>query len=204
VDPACRLLEREDGLGFPGDCQGIAARTSQLPVGQCLFSGVGKRNKRRSAESYVPTLALNDDALNPASSPGTGSRAKKTAHASEQDRPDVLRRRQSWFDAQPDLAPERLVFIDETWAKTNMARTHGRARRGERLRVGVPHGHWKTTTVVAALTLRGMIGPFVLSGPINRDAFEAYVERVLDPNSGRATSWSWTTSRATSGQKSAP
>jgi transposase len=116
-----------------------------------------------------------------ASSRATGSRAKKTAHASEQDRPDVLTRRQAWFDAQPDLDPERLVFIDETWAKTNMARTHGRARRGTRLRVGVPHGHWKTTTVVAALSLRGMIAPFVLSGPINRDAFEAYVERVLVP-----------------------
>ena len=54
-----------------------------------------------------------------------------------------------------------------------MARTHGRAPRGMRLRVGVPHGHWKTTTVVAALTLRGMIAPFVLSGPINRVAYEA-------------------------------
>ena len=62
-----------------------------------------------------------------------------------------------------------------------MARTHGRAPRGERLRVGVPHGHWKTTTVVAALTLRGMIAPFVLSGPINREAFEAYVAQVLVP-----------------------
>jgi transposase len=92
-----------------------------------------------------------------------------------------VRRRQAWFDGQPDLEPERLVFIDETWAKTNMARTHGRAPRGERLRVGVPHGHWKTTTMVAALTLRGMIAPFVLSGPINREAFEAYVERVLVP-----------------------
>jgi transposase len=74
-----------------------------------------------------------------------------------------------------------LVFIDETWAKTNMARTHGRAPRGERLRVGVPHGHWKTTTFVGALTLRGMIAPFVLNGPINRIAFEAYVEQVLVP-----------------------
>jgi transposase len=62
-----------------------------------------------------------------------------------------------------------------------MARTHGRCRRGERLRMGFPHGHWKTTTVVAGLTLRGMIAPFVLSGPINRDAFEAYVEKVLVP-----------------------
>lgn len=62
-----------------------------------------------------------------------------------------------------------------------MARTHGRAPRGERLRVGVPHGHWKTTTFVAGLTSRGMIAPFVLGGPINRAAFETYVERVLVP-----------------------
>jgi len=74
-----------------------------------------------------------------------------------------------------------LVFIDETWAKTNMARTHGRAPRGERLRAAVPHGHWNTTTFVAGLTLRGMTSPFVLSGPINRAAFETYVEKVLVP-----------------------
>lgn len=73
------------------------------------------------------------------------------------------------------------MFIDETWAKTNMARTHGRCPRGERLRMGAPHGHWKTTTFVGALTMRGMIAPFVITGPINRDAFETYVEKVLVP-----------------------
>lgn len=62
-----------------------------------------------------------------------------------------------------------------------MARRHGRAPRGQRLRVGVPHGHWKTTTFVAGLTTRGMIAPWVLDGPINRDAFETYVARVLVP-----------------------
>ena len=92
-----------------------------------------------------------------------------------------MRRRQVWFESQIDLDPERLVFIDETWAKTNMTRTHGRAPRGERLRMGFPHGHWKTTTFVAGLTMRGMIAPFVLGGPINRDAFETYVEQVLVP-----------------------
>jgi len=106
---------------------------------------------------------------------------KKSAHASEQARPDILKRRQAWFDAQPDLDPERLVFIDETWASTNMARRHGRCLRGERLRVGVPHGHWKTTTFVGALTLRGFIAPWVLDGPINRVAFETYVAKVLVP-----------------------
>ena len=60
-----------------------------------------------------------------------------------------------------------------------MARRHGWAPRGERLRLGIPHGHWKTTTFMAGLTLRGMVAPFVLDGPINRDAFETYIERVL-------------------------
>ena len=60
------------------------------------------------------------------------SRAKKTGHAVEQDRADVLSAREDWFDGQLDLDPERLVFIDETWTATNMTRSHGRCRRGER------------------------------------------------------------------------
>jgi transposase len=92
-----------------------------------------------------------------------------------------LKQPQAWFDGQPDLDPDRLVFIDETWASTNMARRHGRAPRGQRLRVGVPHGHWKTTTFVAGLRNSGIVAPFVLDGPINRNAFEAYVEKVLVP-----------------------
>jgi transposase len=95
--------------------------------------------------------------------------------------PDILKRRKAWFEGQLDLDPERLVFIDETWAWTKMAPTHGRCRPGERLRVGVPHGHWKTTNFVAALTKSDMVAPFVLDGPINRNAFETYVERVLSP-----------------------
>jgi transposase len=73
------------------------------------------------------------------------------------------------------------VFIDETWASTNMARRYGRAPRGRRLRVGVPHGRWKTTTFVAGLRTSGLVAPLVLDGPINRAAFEAYVEKVLVP-----------------------
>jgi transposase len=90
-----------------------------------------------------------------------------------------VKRRQEWFEGQVDLDPERLVFIDETWASTNMARLHGRAPKGERLRAGIPHGHWKTTTFVAGLRLTGMMATMVLDGPINRDAFQAYVEQVL-------------------------
>jgi transposase len=109
------------------------------------------------------------------------SASKKTAHASEQDRPDVLRRRQAWFEAQHDLDPERLVFIDETGASTKMARRYGRSARGTRCRAPVPHGHWKTTTFVAALRLDGMTAPMVLDGAMHAAAFLAYVEQVLAP-----------------------
>ncbi len=74
------------------------------------------------------------------------------------------------------------MFIDETWASTNMARTRGRAPRGERLRAAIPHGHWKTTTFVAGLRNTGMVAPMVLDGPINGVAFQAYVDQVLVPD----------------------
>lgn len=106
---------------------------------------------------------------------------KKTAHASEQDRTDIKERREAWFDSQLDLDPEKLVFIDETWTTTNMARKNGRASKGERLRAGVPHGHWKTTTFVAGLRLTGMTAPMVLDRPINGQWFQAYVDQVLVP-----------------------
>jgi transposase len=93
----------------------------------------------------------------------------------------VFAQRQAWFDAQPDLDPERLVFIDETGASTKMARLRGRARRGQRCRSPVPHGHWKTTTFTGALRLSGMTAPMVLDGPMNADAFRAYVRHVLAP-----------------------
>ena len=110
------------------------------------------------------------------------TRKKETAHAIEQDRPDVLKQRHDWFDSQIDLDPERLVFIDETWTATNMTRSHGRCAKGERLRMGVPHGHRKTTTLVAGLRMSGMVAPMVLDGPINGDWFEAYVTQVLVPD----------------------
>lgn len=85
------------------------------------------------------------------------------------------------MDLQPELDPERLVFIDETGASTKMARLRGRAPRGERCRAPVPHGHWKTTTFVGALRLAGITAPMVLDGAMNASAFLAYVEQVLVP-----------------------
>jgi transposase len=80
------------------------------------------------------------------------------------------------------LSAERLVFIDETWATTNMARRHGRSRRGQRVVAAVPHGHWKTTTFIAALRHHGLSAPCVFDGAINGARFLAYVQQGLAPS----------------------
>jgi transposase len=106
---------------------------------------------------------------------------KKQVRAAEQDRPDVAEARREWVAAQPALDPASLVFLDETWAATNMARRYGRAPRGQRALDAVPHGHWKTTTVVAALRADGIAAPLVLDGAINGESFLAYVRQFLAP-----------------------
>jgi transposase len=77
------------------------------------------------------------------------------------------------------MDPAKLVFIDETWAKTNMTRLRGRALSGQRLVAKVPHGHWNTTTLIAALDRRGMRCSTTVNGPVNRDVFESFVDQVL-------------------------
>lgn len=81
----------------------------------------------------------------------------------------------------PKTCSARLVFLDETWAKTNMTRLRGRAPRGERVVDYVPHGHWKTTTFLAALRVDGLIAPLVVDGAINGETFLAYVQQQLVP-----------------------
>ena len=110
-----------------------------------------------------------------------GSASKKTLFASEQDRPDVARKRLRWKTHQGKLDPTRLVFIDETWAKTNMTRLRGWAPRGRKLVAKVPHGHWRTLTFLAALRCDRIDAPCVLDGPINGQSFTAYVEQFLVP-----------------------
>jgi transposase len=83
--------------------------------------------------------------------------------------------------AQTKLDPRRLVFIDETSATTKMTPLYGRALRGERLVDRVPHGHWKTTTFIAALRHSGITAPFLLDGPMDGPTFKAYVEQILAP-----------------------
>jgi len=110
---------------------------------------------------------------------------KKSLRASEQQRPDVARARRRWMREQGMFDPARLVFIDETATSTNMVRLWGRCRRGERLVGFVPHGHWKTITLVAGLRQDGMVAPFVIDGPMNGAIFLAYVQQCLAPTLDR-------------------
>lgn len=93
----------------------------------------------------------------------------------------MARRRLRWQTYQERIDPRRLVFIDETWAKTNMAPLRDWCTRGRRLIAKVPHGHWKTSTFVAALRCDRIDAPCVIDGPINGESFLAYVEQFLVP-----------------------
>jgi transposase len=110
---------------------------------------------------------------------GVASRLKKSLFAAEQERGDVALARWLWRRGQKSIDPERLVFIDEMGAATDMVRRYGRARRGERLIGHAPHGHWKTTTFLAALRHDRITAPMVTDGPINGALFTAYVETFL-------------------------
>jgi transposase len=97
----------------------------------------------------------------------------------------VARKRLRWRTHQGRFDPARLVFIDETWAKTNMTRLRGWAPCGDKLLAQVPQGHWRTLTFLAALRRDRIDAPCVIDGPINGETFLAYVEQILVPTLGR-------------------
>lgn len=79
------------------------------------------------------------------------------------------------------MDPDRLVFLDETWVKSNMTPGYGWRPTHRRVVEAVPHGHWKTITFVAALRADGLFAPLVVDGAVNGDLFRAYVEQHLAP-----------------------
>src|SRR5918992_5120167 len=109
------------------------------------------------------------------------SASKKSVVAGERDRPDVARRRVQWTKYQGRVEPERLVFIDETWTRTDMAPLRGWAPRGRRLPAKVPHGRWKTMTFLAALRHDRIDAPWFIEGAIDGESFRTYIEKVLLP-----------------------
>ena len=93
----------------------------------------------------------------------------------------MKQKRAVWSDLQPSLDPAKLVFLDETGASTKTARLRGRSLRGERCHFSVPHGHWKTTTLVAGLRLNGITAPGVIDGAMDGEMFTVYAEHFLAP-----------------------
>lgn len=93
----------------------------------------------------------------------------------------MARRRTRWKTYQSRISVSRLVFIDETWVKTNMAPLRGWGPRGQRLKATAPFGHWKTQTFIAALRHDRIDAPWVIDGPINGQLFLIYVEKILAP-----------------------
>lgn len=108
------------------------------------------------------------------------TRKKKDRHAQERDTPEVRRKREDFREEVARFDPERLVFVDETGATTAMARTHGRAPAGERVR-GTAPGHWESVTLICGMRLSGVTAPMIFEGATDAAAFVSYVEQVLVP-----------------------
>ena len=94
----------------------------------------------------------------------------------------MARKHRYWRNWKTWLRPERLVFVDETGTKTNMARLRGRVPKGQRLPAAISWGHWQTTTFLASLRTTGLTAPMVLDGTIHGDAFKAYAKQLLVPS----------------------
>jgi transposase len=106
---------------------------------------------------------------------------KKSLHAAEQDRPDVKAQRDAWRQKVKGLDLQRLVFLDESGAKTNMTRLYGRSFDGARLVDSAPHGHWCMTTMLSAMRVDGTTATMTIEGATDAAVFAAYVGQVLIP-----------------------
>jgi transposase len=107
--------------------------------------------------------------------------SKKTLKASEQEREDIVQARCEWREFQRIIDANRLVFLDETGAKTDMTRRYGRSFRGDRCRDSAPNGHWKTVTILSSLRLDGSAESVVFDGAIDKKMFDEYIKEFLAP-----------------------
>ncbi|HKR89422.1 MAG TPA: IS630 family transposase [Phenylobacterium sp.] len=187
ISPSCvskwTRRERETGSAAPAQVGGYKPRTlsgevaewlrRRIAAGPFTLRGLTAELAERGIKTQPRAVWVFVHA--------EGLSFKKTLLPEEQTRPDVARRRTRWRAHQGRIEASRLVFIDETWIKTNMAPLRGWGPRGRRLRAYAPHGHWKTLTFIAALRHDRIDAPFVLDGPINGEAFLLYVEKILAP-----------------------
>ena len=108
--------------------------------------------------------------------------SKKTLKASEQEREDIAEKRKKWADFQKITSAERLVFLDESCAKTNMTRLRGRSHAGTRCHASAPCGHWKTLTMLSSIRLDGSTECIVVDGAMDKAMFAEYIAQMLCPS----------------------
>ena len=219
--PSCRSVARIFGVSVASVvkwAQRLRAtgRAAAKPMGgKCPYALAGERDWLLARITAVPDITLRALAAELAERgivvshyavwhilARDGITFKKSLHASEQDRPDVARRRAQRKKYQARLDPTRLVFIDETWAKTNMTRRHGRCPRGQRLLAKVPHGRWRTSPSSPPCAMT--------RSPRHASSTARSTARASLPMSSRscclpcaaATSSSWTTWEATKAKPS--
>lgn len=106
---------------------------------------------------------------------------KKSLHAAERDSEENRRRREVFLDRIRSVAPERLIFLDESGVSTQMTRRYARAPRGVRVHETTPEGNWKILTILGAMSLRGMIATMTVEAATDADIFLAYLDHVLCP-----------------------
>lgn len=106
---------------------------------------------------------------------------KKTLKASEQERDDVKRKRELWREFQEKNDCKKMIFLDETGAKTNMTRHYGRALRGSRCNDHAPDGRWERTTILSALKYNGETCDIIFEGALDGAMFNGYVKKFLAP-----------------------
>lgn len=106
---------------------------------------------------------------------------KKSLHARERDSEANLQRREAFLAKLRSIAPERLIFLDESGVTTQMTRTWARAPKGERIAESTPQGHWKVLTTLGAMSLRGMLAAMTIEAATDADIFDAFIEQVLCP-----------------------
>ena len=113
----------------------------------------------------------------------TATHIKKGLIADERRKPTVRKARLDWDRRQKAMReqPHRLIFLDETGTNTNMSREYGRSLRGERLKGNAPFRRWENHTLITGLSCEGIVAPWGISGAMDRDAFDTYVEKVLLP-----------------------
>jgi transposase len=106
---------------------------------------------------------------------------KKSLHATERDTEANLKRRQEFVAKIRTVAPEHLIFLDESGITTSMTRLYARSVGGKRIHESTPGGHWKIMTILGAMSLRGMVAAMTIEEATDADIFLAYVEHVLHP-----------------------